>query len=290
MGRVHAALVKNPESTRIMKIYRTARGLVVEDGSSLYFSAALSLDSLIAHDDLQEHLQATLSQLSRVEASELSDLRAPIESQEVWGAGVTYYRSRVARMEESQKGGDFYDHVYDADRPELFFKATPHRVVGPNQKVAIRDDATSSIPEPELAFVISPKAKIVGYTIANDMTSRDIEGRNPLYLPQAKVYDRACALGPAIVVTSDAMTGSTEIKMEILRAGKAEFSGATTLAARKRTEGELVSYLFRNSSFPNGCVLMTGTGIVPEESFALRPGDEIRISITGIGTLANTVG
>jgi 2-dehydro-3-deoxy-D-arabinonate dehydratase len=290
MGRVHAALVKNPESTRIMKIYRTARGLVVEDGSSLYFSAALSLDSLIAHDDLQEHLQATLSQWSRVEASELSDLRAPIESQEVWGAGVTYYRSRVARMEESPKGGDFYDHVYDADRPELFFKATPHRVVGPNQKVAIRDDATSSIPEPELAFVISPKAKIVGYTIANDMTSRDIEGRNPLYLPQAKVYDRACALGPAIVVTSDAMTGSTEIKMEILRAGKAEFSGATTLAARKRTEGELVSYLFRNSSFPNGCVLMTGTGIVPEESFALRPGDEIRISITGIGTLANTVG
>lgn len=273
-----------------MKIYRTAKGLVVEAGGNLYFSATVSLDSLIADDDLHEQLQATLSQWSRVEASALSDLRAPIESQEVWGAGVTYYRSRVARMEESTKGGDFYDHVYDADRPELFFKATPHRVVGPNQKVAIRDDATSSIPEPELAFVISPQARIVGYTIANDMTSRDIEGRNPLYLPQAKVYDRACALGPALLVTSEPMAGSAEIKMDIFRAGKAEFSGSTTLAARKRTEDELTSYLFRNSSFPHGCVLMTGTGIVPEESFALRTGDEIRISITGIGTLTNTVG
>jgi len=262
----------------------------VEDGGHLYFSAAVSLDSLITHHDLEGYLQATLSQWSHVEANALSDLRAPIESQEVWGAGVTYYRSRIARMAESKEGGDFYDQVYDADRPELFFKATPHRVVGPNQKVAIRDDATSSIPEPELAFVISPQARIIGYTIANDMTSRDIEGRNPLYLPQAKVYDRACALGPALLVTSEAMAGSTEIKMEILRAGTVEFSGVTSLAARKRTEDELVSYLFRNSSFPNGCVLMTGTGIVPEESFALRPGDEIRISITGIGTLANTVG
>lgn len=273
-----------------MKIYRTAKGVVVEDGDRLYASAAVSLDSLIAHDNLQEHLHATLSQWSRVEASALSDLRAPIESQEVWGAGVTYYRSRIARMAESEEGGDFYDQVYDADRPEIFFKAVPHRVVGPNQNVAIRDDSNSSIPEPELAFVISPHAKIVGYTIANDMTARDIEGRNPLYLPQAKVYDRSCALGPALLVASESMAASTEIKMDVLRAGKAEFSGATTLAARKRSDDELVSYLFRNSSFPNGCVLMTGTGIVPEESFALRPGDEIRISITGIGTLANTVG
>ena len=273
-----------------MKIYRTANGLVVEDGDRLYFSSSVSLDSLITHDNLQEHLRAALPQWSRVEASALSHLRAPIESQEVWGAGVTYYRSRLARMAESKEGGDFYDQVYDADRPEIFFKAMPHRVVGPNEKVAIRDDATSSIPEPELAFVISPQARIIGYTIANDMTSRDIEGRNPLYLPQAKVYDRSCALGPALWLTSEPMAGSTEIKMDILRAAKTEFSGATTLAARKRTADELVSYLFRNTSFPHGCVLMTGTGIVPEESFALRPGDEIRISITGIGTLINTVG
>ena len=273
-----------------MKIYQTAKGLVAEDCDRLYFSATMSLDSLITHDDIEEHLKATLPQWSRVEASALADLRAPLGSQEVWGAGVTYYRSRIARMAESKEGGDFYDQVYDADRPELFFKATAHRVVGPNQPVAIRDDATCSVPEPELAFVISPKAKIVGYTIANDMTSRDIEGRNPLYLPQAKVYDKSCALGPALLLTSEAMAGSTEIKMEILRAGKIEFSGATTLAARKRTADELISYLFRNCSFPNGCVLMTGTGIVPEESFGLHHGDEIRIFITGIGTLVNTVG
>jgi len=264
--------------------------LVTEDSDRLYFSAAVSLDSLITHDDVEGHLKATLSQWSCVEASALADLRAPIESQEVWGAGVTYYRSRIARMAESKEGGDFYDQVYDADRPELFFKATPHRVVGPNQNVAIRGDATCSVPEPELAFVISPKARVVGYTIANDMTSRDIEGRNPLYLPQAKVYDKSCALGPALLLTSEAMAGSTEIKMEILRAGKTEFSGATTLAARKRTADELISYLFRNCSFPNGCVLMTWTGIVPEESFGLHLVDEIRIFITGIGTLVNTVG
>jgi 2-dehydro-3-deoxy-D-arabinonate dehydratase len=273
-----------------MKIYRTAKGVVAEEADRLYFSETVSLDSLITRDDLEEHLKASVPQWKRAEGNALADLRAPIGSQEVWGAGVTYYRSRVARMEESKQGGDFYDRVYDAERPELFFKATPHRVVGPNQKVAIRADSKWNVPEPELALVISPRAKIVGYTIANDMSSRDIEGMNPLYLPQAKTYDRACALGPALLVTSEEMAESTEIKMEIFQGGKKIFSGATTLGERKRTAGELVSYLYRHCSFPHGCVLMTGTGIVPEDTFTLQHGNEIRISISGIGTLVNTVG
>jgi 2-dehydro-3-deoxy-D-arabinonate dehydratase len=273
-----------------MKIYRTAKGVVAEEADRLYFSETVSLDSLITRDDLEEHLKASVPQWPRAEGNALADLRAPIGSQEVWGAGVTYYRSRVARMEESKQGGDFYDRVYDAERPELFFKATPHRVVGPNQKVAIRTDSKWNVPEPELALVISPRAKIVGYTIANDMSSRDIEGMNPLYLPQAKTYDRACALGPALLVTSEEMAESTEIKMEIFQGGKKIFSGATTLGERKRTAGELVSYLYRHCSFPHGCVLMTGTGIVPEDTFTLQHGNEIRISISGIGTLVNTVG
>jgi 2-dehydro-3-deoxy-D-arabinonate dehydratase len=273
-----------------MKIYQTAKGVVAEDADRLYFSATVSLDSLIARDDLEEHLKASIPQWQRADANALADLRAPIGSQEVWGAGVTYYRSRVARMEESKEGGDFYDRVYEAERPEIFFKATPHRVVGTNQEVAIRGDSKWSVPEPELALVITPKAKIVGYTIANDMSSRDIEGMNPLYLPQAKTYDRSCALGPGVLVTSKPMANSTQIEMEILRAGTTAFSGMTTLAEQKRTGDELISYLFRHCSFPRGCMLMTGTGIVPEDSFALRHGDEIRISISGIGTLVNTVG
>lgn len=264
--------------------------MVVEDADRLYFSATVSFDSLITRDDLEEHLKAAIPQWQRADANALADLWAPIGSQEVWGAGVTYYRSRVARMAESKEGGDFYDRVYEADRPEIFFKATPHRVVGPNQKVAIRDDSNWSVPEPELALVISPHAKIVGYTIANDMSSRDIEGINPLYLPQAKTYDRCCALGPAVLVTSEPVANSSEIKLEILRAENIAFSGATTLAARKRTADDLISYLFRQCSFPYGCVLMTGTGIVPEDTFTLRHGDEIRISIDGLGTLVNTVG
>ena len=273
-----------------MKIYRTEKGLVAEHETQYYFSDSISLDSLIARDDLHKYLTASVNRWNRVEENALVNLRAPIESQEVWGAGVTYYRSRVARMAESEQGGDFYDKVYDAERPEIFFKATPHRVVGPSQKVAIRSDSKWSVPEPELALMISPGGKVVGYTVANDMSSRDIEGVNPLYLPQAKTYDRSCALGPALLVKSEALPSSTEIKLEILRAGKTSFAGETALSARKRTSEELISFLFRHCSFPHGCVLMTGTGIVPDDSFALQHGDEIRISITGIGTLENTVG
>jgi 2-dehydro-3-deoxy-D-arabinonate dehydratase len=170
------------------------------------------------------------------------------------------------------------------------FPTTPHRVVGPNQKVAIRDDAKWSVPEPELTLLITPSGKITGYTIGNDMSSRDIEGENPLYLPQAKVYDRSCALGPCILVSTAPLEKTTEIRLEILRRGQREFSGSTTLEALKREPASLVEYLYRNNSFPSGCFLLTGTGIVPPDAFTLQAGDEIRITIPPIGTLTNRVG
>ncbi len=247
------------------------------------------MDSLIARDDLEQHLTKTISDWTPADEGALKELLAPVGSQEVWAAGVTYYRSRTARMEESAQGGSFYDRVYDADRPELFFKATPYRVVGSGQKVAIRGDSKWSVPEPELALLITPNAKIVGYTVANDMSSRDIEGENPLYLPQAKTYDGSCALGPGILVSSKEPDPASEIRMDILRAGEMAYSGKTPLSARKRTSESLVSYLYRHCSFPSGCFLMTGTGIVPEDNFTLQHGDEIRIAIEGIGTLVNYV-
>jgi 2-dehydro-3-deoxy-D-arabinonate dehydratase len=205
---------------------------------------------------------------------------------------VTYFRSRDARMEESKSagGGDFYDRVYNAERPELFFKSAPHRVVGNGAKVAIRSDATWSVPEPELAVLVSPRGTVVGYTIGNDMSSRDIEGENPLYLPQAKVYDRSCALGPGILVTSTPLPSSTEIRLEIHRDRSRVFEGSTPLSSMKRDVKTLVEYLYRDNSFPSGCFLLTGTGIVPPDSFTLQQADEIRITIEGIGTLVNVVG
>jgi 2-dehydro-3-deoxy-D-arabinonate dehydratase len=180
--------------------------------------------------------------------------------------------------------------VYHATRPELFFKSAPHRVVGPEAKVAIRDDASWSVPEPELTLFVSPGGKIAGYTIGNDMSSRDIEGENPLYLPQAKVYDRSCALGPCLLVADEPLPATTEIALEIRRGGVLAFSGATTLKEMKRRPEELVEYLYRNNSFPKGCFLLTGTGVVPPDSFTLKAGDEIRITIPPIGILVNTVG
>jgi 2-dehydro-3-deoxy-D-arabinonate dehydratase len=273
-----------------MKLYRTSSGYVVEEESQFRRGDSDSWDSLITREDLYEHLKQLLPALERIEIP--GDLPPPIGNQEVWAAGVTYYRSRDARMEESKSagGGDFYDRVYGADRPELFFKATPNRVVGHRGKVAIRDDAKWSVPEPELTLLISPGGKITGYTIGNDMSSRDIEGENPLYLPQAKVYDRSCALGPSILVRPTPLERTTEIKLEIRRAGAVEFSGATTLESLKREPASLVEYLFRNNSFPNGCFLLTGTGIVPPDAFTLHQGDEIRITIPPIGTLMNLVG
>jgi 2-dehydro-3-deoxy-D-arabinonate dehydratase len=219
-------------------------------------------------------------------------LQPPIESQEVWAAGVTYFRSRSARMDESKAsgGGDFYDRVYSAERPELFFKASPNRVVGHLGKVAIRRDATWSVPEPELTLLVNPNGKIVGYTIGNDMSSRDIEGENPLYLPQAKVYSRSCALGPGILVTSKPLSATTRIQLEIIREGEMVFSGATDLSQLKRDPQTLVDYLYRDNEFPNGCFLLTGTGVVPPDSFTLKHADEIRITIDEIGSLINFVG
>jgi 2-dehydro-3-deoxy-D-arabinonate dehydratase len=275
-----------------MRLYRTPRGHLIEAGGSFYSIENTPSDALITRDDLYEHLEERLRDLEPIERPGLDDLQPPIGTQEVWAAGVTYYRSRDARMQESKSsgGGDFYDRVYGADRPELFFKATAHRVAGPNSKVAIRDDATWSVPEPELTLLITPTGRIVGYTIGNDMSSRDIEGENPLYLPQAKVYDRSCALGPCILVSNSPLPRATEIQLEIRRGETTEFSGSTTLESLKRDPASLVEFLYRNNSFPNGCFLLTGTGIVPPDSFALKRNDEIRITITDIGTLINYVG
>ncbi len=216
---------------------------------------------------------------------------APILSQEVWAAGVTYYRSRSARVAESEDagGGDFYDRVFAAQRPELFFKATGRRVVGPGGAVRVRSDAKWSVPEPELTLLINPAGVIVGYTIGNDMSSRDIEGENPLYLPQAKVYDGSCALGPCVLLSTEPLGKTTTIELAIARQGQTVFTGSTTLAELKRAPQELTEYLFRNNSFPQGVFLMTGTGIVPGDDFTLASGDVIRISIDGVGTLENYV-
>jgi 2-dehydro-3-deoxy-D-arabinonate dehydratase len=280
-----------------MRLYRTRREFLLEEDGQFYKidsagSGVAAWDALITRDDLADYLRTAIAQSDRVPAPADAELEPPVGSQEVWAAGVTYYRSRDARMQESKSsgGGDFYDRVYSADRPELFFKATPHRVVRPHGDVAIRDDASWSVPEPELTLLITPNRKIVGYTVGNDMSSRDIEGENPLYLPQAKVYNRSCALGPGILVSSAPLPASTGIQLEILRDGKAAFSGSTRLEAMKRDPASLADYLYRNNSFPNGCFLLTGTGIVPPDEFTLKAKDEIRITITGIGTLINFVG
>lgn len=278
-----------------MKLYNTKQGVTLEYQDRWYSAADFSFDELVARDDLGSFLEATAPKLRVIDRSadpSPEDLLPPIGSQEVWAAGVTYHRSRDARMEESESagGGDFYDRVYHAERPELFFKAAPHRVVGHGGKVAIRSDAKWSVPEPELVLLISPSRKIIGYTIGNDMSSRDIEGENPLYLPQAKVYDRSCALGPCVLVSSGALPSSTEIRLEIVRGGAINVRGRTKLSELKREPKTLVEYLYRDNSFPQGCFLLTGTGIVPPDNFTLAAGDEIRISIDGIGTLVNFVG
>jgi 2-dehydro-3-deoxy-D-arabinonate dehydratase len=249
------------------------------------------LDALVTHDDLHGYLLSIVNKGEPAKDFLMAKIEAPIGNQEVWAAGVTYYRSRSARMDESKTagGGDFYDRVYSAERPELFFKSTPHRVAGPGENVRIRKDSSWSVPEPELTLLINHRGQIIGYTAGNDMSSRDIEGENPLYLPQAKVYDGSCALGPCVLISSEPLPTSTPISLEIVRDGRVEFSGATTLAELKRAPATLVEYLFRDNSFPFGAFLMTGTGIVPPNSFTLASGDRIRITIDPIGTLENEV-
>lgn len=275
-----------------MKLFRTDNDSYVERDGRHYLLLGMTWDQLVMQDDLHACLSKLIEQAAPVEGIPDSARKAPIGSQEIWAAGVTYFRSRSARMEESKTagGGSFYDRVYSAERPELFFKATAHRVVGPHEPVRIRKDARWSVPEPELTLMVNPRGRILGYTVGNDMSSRDIEGENPLYLPQAKVYDGSCALGPAVLVATEPLPSSTAIRLEILRGSGQAFTGATTLAEMKRDPEELVSYLYRECSFPTGCLLMTGTGVVPPDSFTLQHGDEIRITIDGIGTLTNSVG
>jgi 2-dehydro-3-deoxy-D-arabinonate dehydratase len=274
-----------------VKLYRTSNGPYLEEAGSYYRVPLPSWDALVTHDDLHGYLLSIVNSGEPAEDFTSAKIEAPIGCQEVWAAGVTYYRSRSARMEESKTagGGDFYDRVYSAERPELFFKSTPHRVAGPGEDVRIRRDSSWSVPEPELTLLINHRGQIIGYTAGNDMSSRDIEGENPLYLPQAKVYDRSCALGPCVLIGSEPLPASTPIRIEIVRDGHTEFAGATTLAELKRAPVTLVEYLFRDNSFPFGAFLMTGTGVVPPDSFTLASGDRIRITIDPIGTLENKV-
>ncbi|MGF1580348.1 MAG: fumarylacetoacetate hydrolase family protein [Gemmataceae bacterium] len=215
---------------------------------------------------------------------------APLDRQEVWAAGVTYKRSQEARERESEGAAVFYDKVYDADRPELFFKATPNRTVGHGGRVRIRKDSKWSVPEPEFGLVLDRKLQLVGYTIGNDMSARDIEGENPLYLPQAKVYANCCAVGPVITLV-DAMPPlpSVKIRMSIDRFGQTVFEGKTTLAEMNRSFEDLISWLGRDNTFPHGVILLTGTGIVPPDEFTLEPDDRVSIEVDGIGRLSNII-
>jgi len=273
-----------------VKLYRTSGGIFVEKDGGFFRAEVGNWDELLSIPGLYSRA-VEFCRGGEVAAVDPTALLAPIGSQEVWAAGVTYYRSRNARMEESTDagGGSFYDRVYSAERPELFFKANGPRVIGYGGKVRIRSDANWSVPEPELTLVVDSAGEIVGYTVGNDMSSRDIEGENPLYLPQAKVYDGSCALGPCVLLAEGALPKSTEIRIEILRDEREVFSGSTSLAELKRDPDELVRYLYRESSFPQGAYLMTGTGIVPGDDFTLMSGDLIRIGIGEIGTLENSV-
>lgn len=272
-----------------MKLYRSAEGIFVEHEGRFHRVPAQNWDSLLCSSQLFEIVRRAIN--GEIAGFDPSTALAPIVGQEVWAAGVTYYRSRSARMEESKDvgGGSFYDRVYAAERPELFFKSPGWRVVGPEGAVRVRSDATWSVPEPELTLVVNAHGQLVGYTIGNDMSSRDIEGANPLYLPQAKVYDGSCALGPSILLVEQPLPRTTLIRMEIARGKDTVFAGSTTLAEMKREPDELISFLFRDQSFPRGVFLMTGTGIVPQDDFTLRSRDVIRITIDGIGTLENYV-
>ena len=270
-------------------IYRTEAGSTIEKEGSCILSANFCFDSLFSSDDPLEYVQ---SQYLSGNAAEIPNgsLMPPIGNQEIWAAGVTYFRSRDARMEESESsGGDrFYDMVYDADRPELFFKATAERTRGHGDKVCIRSDSSWDVPEPELTLAINSNGKIFGYTVGNDMSSRSIEGENPLYLPQAKVYRGSCAVGPCLVVGA-APAKEAMISVKITRLGEEVFSGSTEVSQIKRGFDELAEFLFRENEFPKGALLMTGTGVVPDSDFTLSSGDVITITIDGIGTLENQV-
>jgi 2-dehydro-3-deoxy-D-arabinonate dehydratase len=270
----------------------TRLGLLTAENQVLDLSGVgmNNLTFLLETEDALEQLKIVSQQnLARFPINQIQ-LLSPVERQEVWAAGVTYLRSKKARMEESNFSANAYDRVYSAPRPEIFFKSLPEKVVGPGEPVGIRTDAQWNVPEPELALVINSQGTIVGYTIGNDMSSRDIEGENLLYLPQAKIYHRSCAIGPCIVVGSTEEVARTwTITLQIYRGGGIVFEGQAAVNQIKRRFEELVSYLYHSQIFPHGAVLLTGTGVVPGEGFTLKPDDRVRIEVNGIGVLENTV-
>ena len=275
-----------------MKIYKTKSGIVIEEKDNQFFLSNDNWDSFINDDNLFQKIEKLIQSSDEVEnANKIIDeeILAPVGSQELWACGVTYLRSKEGRQEESKGagGGDFYARVYEAERPEVFFKSTPHRIVGHNGNVRIRKDSSWDVPEPELTLVVTSSGKIIGYTIGNDMSSRSIEGENPLYLPQAKTYDGCASLGPCIFVTQKPLNRDTKIFLEIKRNDSKVFEGNIGINQMKRTPEELASFVFRECSFPHGCLIMTGTGIVPGNDFTLQAEDEIKISIDHIGTLIN---
>ena len=274
-----------------MKLYKTPEGILIFQQGNYYFIDA-NWDEFINDDDLYEKVERIIQQTPVAEDPNESTFLPPMGSQqELWACGVTYLRSKIGRQEESKTAGgaDFYAKVYEAERPEVFFKSTFHRVVGNGALVRIRKDSTWDVPEPELTLVVTASGKIVGYTIGNDMSSRSIEGENPLYLPQAKTYDGSAAIGPCIYVTREAISADTTISLSISRKNAIVFSGSVQLSQMKRSPEELVSFVFRECSFPFGCLIMTGTGIVPGHNFTLLSGDIISIRIGDIGELINTV-
>ena len=277
-----------------MQLYKTREGAVLVNQNKV-FLLTQDWDTIINRSNLYQHLMQ-LSQISEPLAYDrsqqlLNRVQAPIGNQEVWAAGVTYLRSRDARMEESKESGasDVYSKVYEADRPELFFKALPHRVSAPGEDVYIRKDSSWNVPEPELTLFINSNGEIQGYTVGNDMSSRSIEGENPLYLPQAKVYERSCALGPCLFVPEKPISSDTLISISIKRDHQEVFTNSIQLNRMKRNLPELASWLYRACKFQFGSFLMTGTGIVPSHEFTLQANDEVSISIEGIGTLTNIV-
>lgn len=291
-------LNSNPDSHNNlnMLLYKLLNGTLLTTSNEYFLGPELDWDQLLGRENLPKLLRSEAAHWEKISGEKAKDLigeglLAPMGNQEIWAAGVTYYRSRTARMEESKDAGgaDFYDKVYAADRPELFFKATASRVSNPGATVNIRKDSTWDVPEPELTLLISPSGKVQGFTVGNDMSSRSIEGENPLYLPQAKVYQGCAAIGPCILIQEEMLPDTNKINLEILRSGKVEAAGETTLAQMKRKPQELANWLFRANTFPIGCFMMTGTGIVPD-NFTLQKGDLVKITIEGIGTLENTVG
>ena len=275
-----------------MRLYRITSGIIIETKKRFFLLKDTDWDAFVNDDTLFEKTEKLTRSLPQMQETFSTDsILPPMQSQELWACGVTYLRSKIGREEESKVAGgsDFYSKVYDAERPEVFFKATAHRVVGHGNKVNIRKDSTWDVPEPELTLMVTSSGKIVGYTIGNDMSSRSIEGENPLYLPQAKTYDACAAVGPCIFVTDTPIPLSTGISLEIIRNERSVFKAQIELNQMKRSPEELVSYVYRECSFPYGCLIMTGTGIVPGNDFSLMSQDRISISIDQIGTLTNTV-